>query len=221
MDLDFHVVWTFSGALAQGLRLSVTLTVVCMALGSLLGALLALERTSGSLWLSLPATAYVELLRGTPVLIQLFWVFFCLPLVIGFEPSNFASGVIALSLSMGAITAETFRAALRSISRDQKDACAALGLSRWARTRYVVLPQALLRATPVLLSNTITLFKESALVSAVGLADLMFIGGNISNSVGRPIEVLTSVAAIYFVIAFPLTRVVTRVEKGMLRKLAL
>ena len=73
----------------------------------------------------------------------------------------------------------------------------------------------------MLLSNTITLFKESALVSAVGLADLMFIGGNISNSVGRPIEVLTSVAAIYFVIAFPLTRVVTRVEKGMLRKLAL
>ena len=80
--------------------------------------------------------------------------------------------------------------------------------------------QAVLRAVPTLLSNCISLFKESALVSAVGMADLMFVGQNISNNTARPIEVLTAVACIYFVIAFPLTRHVTRIERRMLRKLA-
>jgi polar amino acid transport system permease protein len=100
------------------------------------------------------------------------------------------------------------------------DACIALGLPRRVQVVSVVLPQAVLRAVPTLLSNCISLFKESALVSAVGMADLMFIGQNISNNTARPIEVLTAVALIYFVIAFPLTRLVTRVEKGMLKKLA-
>ena len=84
----------------------------------------------------------------------------------------------------------------------------------------MILPQAVLRAAPTLLSNCISLFKESALVSAVGMAYLMFIGQNISNNTARPVEVLTAVALIYFVIAFPLTRAVTLIERRMLKKLA-
>ncbi|WP_211331228.1 ABC transporter permease subunit [Paracoccus pantotrophus] len=117
-----------------------------------------------------------------------------------------------------AITSETFRASLRSVGREQMDACVALGLPRAAQIVNVILPQAVLRAVPTLLSNAVSLFKESALVSAVGMADLMFIGQNISNNTARPVEVLTVVAAIYFVIAFPLTRAVTVVEQKLLRK---
>jgi polar amino acid transport system permease protein len=96
----------------------------------------------------------------------------------------------------------------------------ALGLPQRVQVTSVILPQALLRATPTLLSNAISLFKESSLVSAVGMADLMFVGQNISNNTARPVEVLTAVALIYFAIAFPLTRVVSVLEGRILRKLA-
>ena len=220
MELDFSVLLKFSDALALGLWMTLKLTVLCIALGTTLGFLIGLARASENALVRVPATIFVEFFRGTPVLIQLFWIFFCLPLVLGVELSNFISATIALTLYMGAITSETFRSSLRSVGREQMDACIALGLPRRVQVVSVVLPQAVLRAVPTLLSNCISLFKESALVSAVGMADLMFIGQNISNNTARPIEVLTAVALIPFVIAFPLTRLVTRIERGMLRKLA-
>jgi polar amino acid transport system permease protein len=220
MDLNFAVVLKFQDALLLGLWMTVKLTVVCIVLGCILGFVIALARTSKSATLRAVSSVYVEFFRGTPVLVQLFWIFFCLPLVLGVELSNLASGIIALSLYMGAICSETFRASLKSVGREQLDACVALGLTPWVRTTSVVLPQAVLRAAPTLLSNCVSLFKESALVSAVGMADLMFVGQNISNNTARPVEVLTVVALIYFVIAFPLTRAVTVIEQRILRRLA-
>lgn len=220
MELDFSIVPKFSDALALGLWLTARLTLMSIVLGCALGFVISLARSSKSRIARTVAGAYVEFFRGTPVLIQLFWVFFCLPLLLKVEFSNLTSGVITLTLYMGAITSETFRASLKMIGKEQYDACVALGLSKWHQTVHVVLPQALLRAIPTLLSNCVSLFKESALVSAVGIADLMYVGQNISNNTARPVEVLTSVALIYFVIAFPLTRTVTRVEKRILAKLA-
>ncbi len=220
MDLDFSILLKFTDALALGLWTTVKLTVLCVVLGTSLGFLIGLARASKNALIRVPASVFVEFFRGTPVLIQLFWIFFCLPLLLGVELSNLASATIALTLYMGAITSETFRAALRAVGAEQMDACVALGLPKTAQVLHVVLPQAVLRVVPTLLSNCISLFKESALVSAVGMADLMFVGQNISNNTARPIEVLTAVACIYFVIAFPLTRLVTRIERRMLRKLA-
>ncbi|AHK47051.1 putative amino acid ABC transporter, permease protein (plasmid) [Ensifer adhaerens OV14] len=220
MTFNFAIVFKFQEALLFGLWMTLKLTLMCIVLGCVLGFLLALARTSRSAILRGLSSVYVEFFRGTPVLVQLFWVFFCLPLVLGVELSNMASGVIALTLYMGAISSETFRASLKSVGREQLDACVALGLSPWARTTSVVLPQAILRAAPTLLSNCVSLFKESALVSAVGMADLMFVGQNISNNTARPVEVLTVVAFIYFIIAFPLTRAVTVIEQRILKRLA-
>ncbi|WP_027997396.1 amino acid ABC transporter permease [Sinorhizobium arboris] len=221
MALDFSIVLRFQEALALGLWMTIKLTLICVVLGCSLGFLIGLARTSRSTLLRAVSSVYVEFFRGTPVLVQLFWIFFCLPLILGVELSNFASGVIALTLYMGAITSETFRASLKSIGAEQLDACVALGLPRRVEVTSVILPQAVLRAVPTLLSNCVSLFKESALVSAVGMADLMFVGQNISNNTARPVEVLTVVALIYFVIAFPLTRAVTLVERRMLAKLAI
>jgi polar amino acid transport system permease protein len=221
MSLDFTVLARFEHALLLGLTTTLQLTAVCILLGCTLGFLVGLARTSRNVALRALSGVYVEFFRGTPVLIQLFWIFFCLPLILGVEFSNFVSGVIALTLYMGAITSETFRASLKSIGPEQLDACVALGLPRRVQVTSVVLPQAVLRAIPTLLSNCVSLFKESALVSAVGMADLMFVGQNISNNTARPVEVLTVVALIYFVIAFPVTRVVTLVESRILKKLAI
>jgi polar amino acid transport system permease protein len=221
MALDFSIVLRFQEALALGLWMTIKLTLICVVLGCSLGFFIGLARASRSGILRAVSGIYVEFFRGTPVLIQLFWIFFCLPLILGVELSNLASGVIALTLYMGAITSETFRASLKSIGREQLDACVALGLPRRVQVTSVILPQAVLRAIPTLLSNCVSLFKESALVSAVGMADLMFVGQNISNNTARPVEVLTVVALIYFVIAFPLTRAVTLVERRVLAKLAI
>lgn len=220
MSFNFAIVLKFQEALLLGLWTTLKLTLICIVLGCVLGFLLALARTSKRAMLRGVSGIYVGFFRGTPVLVQLFWIFFCLPLILGVELSNMASGIIALTLYMGAISSETFRASLKSVGREQLDACVALGLSPWVRTTSVVLPQAVLRAAPTLLSNCVSLFKESALVSAVGMADLMFVGQNISNNTARPVEVLTVVALIYFVIAFPLTRAVTVVEQRILKRLA-
>ena len=220
MELDFSILFRFKDALLLGLWMTVKLTFICILLGCTLGFLVGLARTSKSIFLRGISGVYVEFFRGTPVLIQLFWIFFCLPLLLGFELSNLVSGIIALTLYMGAITSETFRASLKSVGPEQLDACVALGLPRWTQVTSVVLPQAILRAVPTLLSNCVSLFKESALVSAVGMADLMFVGQNISNNTARPVEVLTVVALMYFAIAFPLTRAVTLIERRILTKLA-
>ncbi|ANL31681.1 amino acid ABC transporter permease protein (plasmid) [Rhizobium phaseoli] len=221
MTLDFSILLRFESALLLGLWMTIKLTIICVVLGCSLGFLVGLARASRNLALRAIAGTYVEFFRGTPVLIQLFWIFFCLPLLLGVELSNLASGVITLTLYMGAITSETFRASLKSIGREQLDACVALGLPQRVQVVNVVLPQAVLRAVPTLLSNCVSLFKESALVSAVGMADLMFVGQNISNNTARPVEVLTVVALIYFVIAFPLTRAVSLIEGRILKKLAI
>nr|WP_298101423.1 amino acid ABC transporter permease [uncultured Shinella sp.] len=221
MSLDFSALLRFQEALALGLWTTIKLTLICVVLGCSLGFLVGLARTSSNVVVRGIASVYVEFFRGTPVLIQLFWIFFCLPLILGVELSNLVSGVIALTLYMGAITSETFRASLKSVGREQTDACIALGLPRRVQITNVILPQAVLRAIPTLLSNCVSLFKESALVSAVGMADLMFVGQNISNNTARPVEVLTIVALIYFAIAFPLTRAVTLIEGRILKKLAI
>ena len=197
MTLDFSILLRFENALLLGLWMTIKLTIICIVLGCSLGFLVGLARASRNLVLRAIAGTYVEFFRGTPVLIQLFWIFFCLPLILGVELSNLASGVITLTLYMGAITSETFRASLKSIGREQLDACVALGLPQRVQVVNVVLPQAVLRAVPTLLSNCVSLFKESALVSAVGMA------------------------LIYFVIAFPLTRAVSLIEGRILKKLAI
>lgn len=187
MKLDFSVILRFSDALAWGLLTTLKLTILCILLGVTLGFVIGLVRSSQSRIARGIAGTFVEFFRGTPVRIQLFWIFFCLPLVLGFELSNFVSATIALTLYMGAITSETFRSSLKAVGAEQMDACVALGLPRRAQILNVVLPQAVLRAVPTLLSNCISLFKESALVSAVGMADLMFVGQNISNNTARPV----------------------------------
>lgn len=221
MTYDFSILATYHTALLRGLLNTLQLTGISIVLGCVLGFLVALARTSNSRILRSVSTVYVSFLRGTPLLIQLFWIFFCLPLLLGVEISNFLSGVIALTLYMGAVSSETFRASFNFVGAEQHQACDALGLPYSVRMLHVVLPQSILRAVPTLLSNCTSLFKESALVSAVGMADLMQISQVVSNRTGHPVEVLTAAALIYFVIAFPITRAVAVIERKVLTHLAI
>jgi polar amino acid transport system permease protein len=223
LGLDFSpsVIIEYMPALLRGLRTTILLSLLCIVIGLVLGFFVGLMRNSRRKLLYVPSTVFVEFFRGTPVLIQLFWMFFCLPLVLQIDLGIFLSAVIALSLYMTALASEAFRSALLTIGAEQKDAVVALGLPARVSLLHVILPQAFIRAVPNLLSNSVTLFKESALVSAVGMADLMFQGESISNATARPLEVLTTVAFMYFAVGFPLTQVVSRVERRILRRMAI
>ncbi|MDR5809248.1 amino acid ABC transporter permease [Caballeronia sp. LZ019] len=220
MNLDFSAVLPYWFVLLKGLALTLAFTSSCAVIGSLAGFVLSLLRMSPNRLMKAATTLYVEFFRGTPLLIQLFWVFFCFPVIFRINIPPYVSVLISLTLYMTAITSETFRGALNSISSEQHDACIALSLTPQAKILHVIFPQALLRAIPPLLSNVVSLFKESALISSVGVADLMFVGQNISNSTAKPVEFLTTVAIIYFVVAFPLTRLVGVVESRFLRRFA-
>ena len=221
--MDYHfsfpVISEYIRVLLRGLATTLEFTVICILLGVALAFFICLLRISRFRVLRIISTAYVEFFRCTPVLIQLFWIFFCLPIIIGVEINNFASAVIALTLFMGAIGSETFRSAIQGISRDQLDTGVALGLSTTQRIRYILFPQAIRISIPTLLSNCVSLFKESALVSTVGMSDLMYVGQNVSNTTARPVEILTTVALLYFIVAFPLTRLVSLVERRLANKI--
>jgi polar amino acid transport system permease protein len=220
MHLDFSAVLPFWFVLLKGLGLTLAFTMSCAVIGSFAGFVVSLLRMSPNRLLKGVTTLYVEFFRGTPLLIQLFWVYFCFPVLFRIPIPSYVSIVISLTLYMAAITSETFRGALKSISGEQHDACIALSLTPQAKILYVIFPQALLRAIPPLLSNVVSLFKESALISSVGVADLMFVGEDISNSTAKPVEFLTTVAIIYFLVAFPLTRLVGVVESRFLKRFA-
>lgn len=221
LTTPLSIIIDYLPALLRGLRTTILLSLLCIGIGLVLGFFVGLMRNSRSRILYGGSTVFVELFRGTPVLIQLFWIFFCLPLILHVELGVFLSAAIALSLYMTAQASEAYRSALLSIGTEQKDAVVALGLPARVSLPYVIYPQAFIRAIPNLLSNSVTLFKESALVSAVGMADLMFQGENISDATARPLEVLTTVAIIYFAIAFPLTQFVSLLERRILRRMAM
>jgi polar amino acid transport system permease protein len=220
-QFSFKVVYENLDVLALGLVSTLEFTVLCIFLGILLGFFICSLRRSKVLIVRGIGTAYVEFFRGTPVLVQLFWIFFCLPILIGVEMGSFTSSIVALTLYMGAISSESFRSALNGIPKDQYDASFALGLSSFKRMRFVIFPQAMILATPNLLSNSVSLFKESALVSAVGMVELMYVGQNLANVTSRPIEIITAVAFFYFFIAFPMTRAVTLLERRIQKKYSL
>jgi polar amino acid transport system permease protein len=204
--------------LAQGLQLTLFLSVIAIACGMLLGIFVAAAKLSDSPPLQVFITGYIEVMRGTPLLVQLVWAYYCLPIVTGLQLPAVTSVLIALILNMGAFYGEAFRAGLQSIPRQEVESANILGLSYWQQMRYILVPQTFRIILPVLISMSISLFKDTSLVAIVGLSDLMYNGLSASISTYRPLELLTVVAIFYFLVAFPATLVLRRFELHLLRK---
>lgn len=192
-------------ALLLGLQMTLAVTVVVIILGFVLGTVVAAGRLARSAFVNKPIALYIEFFRGTPALVQLVWIYYCLPIVLGLELPTFASIVVALTLNVGAFYGEAIRAGIQAIPRDQTEAADVLGLGYVDKMRFVVLPQAFRIIIPVALSQSVSLFKDTALVSTLGVADLMYQARVLATETYRPIEILSTAALIYFVIAFPLT----------------
>src|SRR5690242_16948046 len=145
-----------------------------MAAGGALALAVAFARLSRYRVISLPAYIYTELFRTTPILVQIVWVFYVLPIIAGITLSPFGSGLLALSLNVGAFVGEIFRAGLLSVPPTQRDAAFALGMTGFQANRRVIVPQAAVRIIPPLATIWVSLFKDTSIVSAIGVAELMY-----------------------------------------------
>jgi His/Glu/Gln/Arg/opine family amino acid ABC transporter permease subunit len=197
--------------LLAGARLTLVLTLLTLAIGVPAGLLVALARLSHWAPLRLLATAYVEVVRGTPLLMQIYVIYFVLPAVgVGLPP--FAAGVAALSLNAAAYISEIFRAGIESIDSGQMEAARALGMDYRDAMRWVILPQTLRRVLPPLTNEAVALLKDSSLVSVVALAELMRVGKELASTSGAPTTVYLAIALLYLSMTLPLTWLVRRLE---------
>jgi len=212
-EFQWWVILRYWPALLDGLQITLKITVISIFLGLILGMIIAIARLSKNKIINTIASAYIELFRCTPVLVQIIWIFYCLPIFFNMELSGMTSGIVALTLNVAAFYAEAYRSGIQAIKREQYDAAEALGFNKFQALRYIIMPQAVMIIIPVILSNSVSLFKESSLVSTVAIADLMYQGRLVSTRIYRPIEILTFVAILYFAVAFPLTVLVRKVEE--------
>jgi polar amino acid transport system permease protein len=214
---DFSVVWRNSHLLLWGLVGTLKVTAAALALGLPLGLTVALLRLSRARAVSLPAGVFVEFFRSTPPLVQLFWCFFALPILIGVRIDSFQAAVMTLSLQSSAFFAEVFRGGIVSVERGQWEAARAVGMTYSQLMRRVVLPQAVKRMIPAFLERAIELMKTTTLVATVAYADLLFEASDIAQKTFRPLEVFTAAAAIYFIVIFAASRAVQVSERRLAR----
>lgn len=198
-----------------GLKLTIFLTITSMALALVIGMLLALARLDDRRRLVyLPATIFVELIRGTPLLLQLFYIFYVFPFF-GLRLAPIQAGIIGLALNYGAYLSEVFRAGIEAVDRGQWEGARALGMRPLVYMPKVILPQAVRIVIPPVGNYFISLFKDTALVSTISLGELIFQGQLLAAENFRYLQIYSIIFVIYLVISYPASRAVIALERAM------
>lgn len=198
--------------LMQGLEITMFVTVMSLAFSLILGLFVGMMRLSKNWFLYGVSTAYVAILRNTPVLVQLIWVYYCLPLILGLNIEAMTSCIVALSLHGGAYVGEIVRGGIQSIDVGQQEAAKSIGLTYPQRMRKVILPQAFRQMIPPLANEGVTLLKYSSLVSTLGVADLTYSAQLVATQTFRPLEIFTFLAFQYLVLCLVLSYLTYRLE---------
>ena len=217
MKWDFASVFANSDALLLGLAGTLRIFAICLALGLGLGLVVGLARYARRKWLYWPATAFVEFFRNTPVLVQILWFYFALPILAPFEVSPLAAATLGISLNSAAFSGEIFRGGIQSIERGQWDGARALGMGYGQALRRIILPQAIKRMLPALTNRAIEIFKMSTLASAVAYVELLQQGKLIASLNYNPIEAYTTIAVIFFVLLWPMVQFTYLMERRLRR----
>ncbi|XUY25653.1 amino acid ABC transporter permease [Agrobacterium sp. rho-8.1] len=213
MDYSFDFNSITFAPLMRGLVVSLELTAAANIMGIIAGFGLALLLMSPYRLLRMPFMLFVEFFRCTPAIVQIVWIFYCVPMLFDVFLDPITMGVLALGLNLTAFNAEAYRASIQAVPKEQIDAGIALGLNPWQRVLYIVFPTAVRASIPVLLTNGIVIFQQSALVAIVAIADLMYEAKSLATETYRPIETFTVVALIYFAVSFPVTQIVGFLER--------
>ncbi|AMO99550.1 amino ABC transporter, permease, 3-TM region, His/Glu/Gln/Arg/opine family domain protein [Collimonas arenae] len=212
---DFQTLWQYRNIIFVGFGYTIGYTIIVVILGLLVGLIAGLCRLSPKVYISGPFRVYVELFRCTPVLVQLIWFYYALPILTGIELTPGMAAVLALTLYGGAFYSEIIRGGVISIDPGQTEAGLALGMTQFQLMRRVVLPQAFKRMTPPLVSQSIMQLKNTSLLSVLAVPDLLYQGQIIAHDTYRPLEIYSLIAVLYFAILLPATILAKRLEVKM------
>lgn len=201
--------------LLRGLGMTLGVTALALLCGLPLGLLVALGRLVRFTPLRMVCSVYVEVLRGTPLLVQIIFIYYALPQLIGLDLAPLAAAVLALALNSAAYVAESFRAGIASVDVGQMEAARALGMTHAQAMRYVILPQAVRNVLPPLTNEAIALLKDSSLVSIIGLAELTRSGQELASQLAAPLAIWPAVALVYLLATLPLTRLAALLERRL------
>jgi polar amino acid transport system permease protein len=211
-EWDFAATLTDMDLLMLGLWNTLQVFVLALMFGIPLGLGLALGRMSRIPVLSQLCTLIIEFFRTTPPLVQLFWFFFALPILISVQMTPFVASVLTFSIQSSAFFAEIFRGGIKSIDKGQWEAAKAIGMTQNASLRRIILPQAVKRMIPAFSERSIELLKTTTLISTVSYADLMFQANELASKTFRPLEVYTVVAVMYFFLILIFSQLTIRLE---------
>lgn len=215
MTLDFSIIPGIMPALLVGTRLTVELAIIAVAIGLVIGSFAGIGRVGGNRIVRIITGIYVDFIRGTPLLVQLFLVYFGLPSLIGRPIPPFLAAIAAMGINSGAYIAEIVRAGIQSIDRGQIEAARSLGLTYSQSMRYIIFPQAFRRIIPPLGNEFIAMLKDSSLVSVIALEELLRKGQVVITRTFRPFEVYMVVALIYLTMTLAISRLVAWSEKRL------
>jgi len=209
---DFSLIPNYLNFWLKGIGVTLAYSVGTILGGMIIGVVCGMLLLARTKWVTLPVHYYVEIFRCTPLLVQIVWFYFALPIVLQIElPDWFAAG-LGLTLYMGAFATEIFRGGIISIDKGQWQASRALGMTWPELMRNIILPQAIKRMVPPFVNQSIIQLKNTSLLYVVAIPDLMYTGSIIVSDTFRPLEVYTVVAVSYFVILYPLTLYAARLE---------
>lgn len=213
MSFDWSLIWDNIPILLQGAVITIQITVMAVGCGFFIGMIAALANLSRFKIVRLLVICYVELFRGTPLLVQIFMIYFALPMVIGQSINPYVAAVTACSINSGAYVSEIFRAGIQSIDKGQMEAGRSLGLT-WAQTmRYIVMPQAFKAIIPPLGNEFIAMMKDTSLVSVIGFEELTRRGQLIIARTYGSFEIWTAVAIIYLIMTLSISQLVAFLER--------
>jgi polar amino acid transport system permease protein len=216
-DWSFGFLLQYSRLIAIGTAYTIGFTMLTAASGFVIGCVVSIASLSKVRFVSTPLVMLVEVFRCTPVLVQLVWIYYALPVLIGVELSPAVAAFIALSFYGGAFYSEIIRGGIVSIDMGQWDAGRALGMRRIDLMKRIVMPQALKRMIPPLVNQAVLQLKNTSLLSVLAVPDLLYQGQLITSATYRPLETYTMIAVIYFLILFPMTRAASMLEARLAR----
>ncbi|HDB8895040.1 TPA: ABC transporter permease subunit [Staphylococcus aureus Sa_TPS3187] len=215
MNDDSGFISKYGSFFLKGIKITILISLIGVALGSILGAFVALMKLSKIKIISWIASIYIEILRGTPMLVQVFIVFFGITAALGLDISALVCGTIALVINSSAYIAEIIRAGINAVDKGQMEAARSLGLNYRQTMKSVIMPQAIKNILPALGNEFVTLIKESSIVSTIGVGEIMFNAQVVQGISFDPFTPLLVAAALYFVLTFVLTRIMNMIEGRM------
>lgn len=215
IEFDVRVMTKALPFLLTGMKMTVYFTISGLFFGFILGSIIGLGRTSKNRTLHGAASVYVEIVRGTPILVQAIWIYYALPQLLGFNLNTLAAGTAAIAINSGAYIAEVVRGAVEGVSKGQSEAGRSLGLSKLQTMRYIIWPQAFRRMIPPLGNQFIISLKDTSLFTIISAAEMTQKSQIVVAANFKYLEIFTLLALLYLSLTIPMTMVLRTIERRL------